>query len=318
MPISAERTFSRRAALGAPLALIATPTAPGQWWTAVQSMPVPRSEMGAAVLNGKITVAGGFDGGTQVDRYDPAADRWETLGPLPEAVNHGGIVAWHGQVITCGGYNAEAMAAMDIMHTWDEDALAWKSIGTLPTPIGAFGLAVLNDVLYLAGGAIDRLGGEAMAAVWKRETVDGPWIACPPLSAAREHLTLVACGSDLVAIGGRAAGQNEATLGAIVERWDGTADHWERMPDLPVPRSGLAGCAVGSSILVAGGETATAVFATVNRFQNKNWSTWHDLPTPVHGMALAAVGTDLFALGGSTEAGAVASVATVYRANITR
>src|SRR5215217_6792879 len=67
--------------------------AEGRWETA-SPCPMARNSAAAAVLDGAIWVAGGrtvSGGGTgRLDRYDPAADRWDTLAPIPrsEAANN--------------------------------------------------------------------------------------------------------------------------------------------------------------------------------------------------------------------------------------
>ena len=58
-------------------------------WTAVASLPVPRSHITNATMvrDGKILVLGGQTNGqdklNHVTEYDPAADRWSSLTPLP-------------------------------------------------------------------------------------------------------------------------------------------------------------------------------------------------------------------------------------------
>jgi hypothetical protein len=63
----------------------------GAPWTRTAPMPMSRSELAAAPLDGRIYVAGGIaQWGTTAafESYDPATGRWEELPPLPEAVHH--------------------------------------------------------------------------------------------------------------------------------------------------------------------------------------------------------------------------------------
>lgn len=49
-------------------------------WTKKTDMPTPRSSIATAVVNGKIYVIGGWDGGrpvSTVEEYDPLANRWK-------------------------------------------------------------------------------------------------------------------------------------------------------------------------------------------------------------------------------------------------
>jgi hypothetical protein len=202
------------------------------------------------------------------------------------------------------------------MLAWDAERDAWNEMGALPESIGAFGMASLSGTLYLAGGATGHLGGAPSDRVWMRPAGATQWTPGPPLTVAREHLTMVATDSHLIAIGGRSADGAEEEIGRTVERWDTTSSNWERLPDLPHPRSGLAGTGDKNWAVVAGGETSTSVFDAVDLLTGDEWTNLPSLPVPVHGMGLASSGTTMYAIGGSKVAGQVASVADVYRINI--
>src|SRR2546426_7660641 len=61
-------------------------------WPAVAPLREPIQELGAAVLGGKIYVAGGIDRTGRPTaaafRYDPAANRWERIADLPAPRHH--------------------------------------------------------------------------------------------------------------------------------------------------------------------------------------------------------------------------------------
>jgi N-acetylneuraminic acid mutarotase len=314
--ITVSGTISRRAILTAPLLLqFASSTPEPSGWQRCSDMPVKRSETLAVASNGAIYLAGGFDAGTAAHRYNPTTDSWDVLTPLPSAVNHPGLAVFEGNVTLCGGYGADGMTAFDAMLAYNATANQWDQIGQLPQAIGAFGLASVGEDLYIAGGAFNMLGGTATSQVWKRTGKSTEWIACSPLAVAREHLTLVACDSELFAIGGRAAGTDENATGAIVERWRPGDQAWERLADLPRPRSGLAGTGRQSGIVVAGGETSKSTFDAVDLYNPaaNTWTKLPSLPVPVHGMGLAALDDVLYAFGGSAIAGQIASVSSVWK-----
>ena len=79
--------------LAAALATLATSVLPsdGRWSTAAP-LPEPIQELSAAVLHGKIYIAGGFDRSgkpiAKAFRFDPAANRWERIGDLPAPRHH--------------------------------------------------------------------------------------------------------------------------------------------------------------------------------------------------------------------------------------
>src|SRR5262245_41045501 len=69
-------------------------------WTDGALMAEPRAEVAATVLDGTLYVAGGIDERahslTTFERYDPAANAWTALAPLPEPRDHPGLAALNG------------------------------------------------------------------------------------------------------------------------------------------------------------------------------------------------------------------------------
>ena len=64
---------------------VSTPVDPR--WSTARSLPEPIQEMHAAVLDGTVYIAGGFDRSGQPTarayRYDPTSDTWERIADLP-------------------------------------------------------------------------------------------------------------------------------------------------------------------------------------------------------------------------------------------
>src|SRR5258706_12622167 len=73
-------------------------------WVAKSPMPTPRSGGGAAVIDGKIYVAGGRPPhGHDFAVYDPATDTWTELPDVPTDRNHLSMGAIGGQGDGAGG-----------------------------------------------------------------------------------------------------------------------------------------------------------------------------------------------------------------------
>src|SRR5207302_723921 len=81
-------------------------------WIAKKPMPVPAHHIIAAAVNGRFFVFGGFipsgdrDGWLPIDRawdYDPQADAWKALPPLPTRRGAGAAVALGGRIYVIGG-----------------------------------------------------------------------------------------------------------------------------------------------------------------------------------------------------------------------
>jgi Kelch motif len=111
----------------------------GPSWRAEATMPVPRSEVAGAVVDGKIAVAGGFlaDGRSsrRVDLYDPARDRWSRLPDLPLAVNHAMAAADGRRLYIVGGYGASG----PVRAAFVLENRAWRRAQpeAQPSPVGS-------------------------------------------------------------------------------------------------------------------------------------------------------------------------------------
>ncbi len=125
-------------------------------WRTRTPMPTARGGGAAAVLDGKIYVAGSRPPrGADFAVYDPALDRWTTLPDVPTQRNHLGVAAANGKVYVIGGrfaagFNSEVTA---IMEAYDPKTNSWSRAADLPEPRG--GLNALESM-----GCIHTFGGE--------------------------------------------------------------------------------------------------------------------------------------------------------------
>src|SRR3954453_8590032 len=76
-------------------------------WTPAPGLNEPRAEVAAAVLDGRIYTAGGFDARgadlSSLEVFDSGAAAWQTRAPMPQGLNHLGMAALDGLVYVAGG-----------------------------------------------------------------------------------------------------------------------------------------------------------------------------------------------------------------------
>jgi N-acetylneuraminic acid mutarotase len=318
--------ITRRSTLVAGIALVAargrawaqaTPAAAG--WGSVAPLPVGRSEFAAAVLDGKIYVAGGFGAETSFDRYDPKADEWESLPNLPDARNHLAMAAHDGGIFVAGGHNHGSNSATDTFWRFDVAAKAWETLAPLPQgPRGALGAAALDGVIYTVGGSSGDLSGPATADVARYDVAGSTWEVVAPMPTAREHLAVGAAVGRIAAIGGRNGGNEDPALLSATEVYDPATERWTTGSELPVPRAGFGVASYGNGVIVVGGERFTddngasdaRAYAAVDAYdiENGTWTALPDLPQARHGMAAAVIDGIFYAIGGSTVPGQVQNV----------
>jgi N-acetylneuraminic acid mutarotase len=114
-------------------------------WTRRSPMPGgSRFAVGAAVLDGRLYVAGGYDAArgedlSRVEAYDPRTDRWSGAAPLPSArMISGQLVALGGALYAVGGNSRKGVLAR--MDAYDPATNAWTP--RTPLPVAGVGTAV--------------------------------------------------------------------------------------------------------------------------------------------------------------------------------
>jgi hypothetical protein len=79
--------------------------------------------------------------------YNPETDKW-SQGQIPSKGCDGGTV------VTSGVYAPQTIYAISTSNSWVYDSInnTWLSITPMPTVRAGFGVAVLDDTLYVIGG----------------------------------------------------------------------------------------------------------------------------------------------------------------------
>ncbi len=293
------------------------PGTAGGSWEKRTSAPLFRSESSAAVLDGKIYIAGGLAGKTsfytEITRsfevYDPAADSWKELSPLPRALHHVALASAHGHVYLTGGYSALDFVP-NTKNTWAYDPAtdSWAAIADLPAPRAAHSMATVNDVIYLVGGVTS-----ASTALWSYDPTTDKWDTHhQPMPTAREHLAVAVLDGKLYAVGGETPNSNGSgtetyqRLGAL-EVYDPAADSWTALAAMPTPRSSITAAALSGLIHVVSGENTqdNCVFVQHEVYDPKTdkWGALADMGSPRHSAVSGVVANRWYTIDGAAKPG---------------
>lgn len=273
-------------------------------WLTATPLPVPRTEVAAAPLDGQIVVVGGLlpTGGNsrRVDAYDARADAWSRLPDLPVSVDHAAAASWRGRVVVVGGYDA---GRRPLRAAFLFDGRRWRALPRPPEERAAAAAAATRDgrVWVVGGRTRGGLAGRMLVLdlrTLRWSTTTGP--------RPREHLAAAALAGRVYAIGGRLAGYD--TNLATVEEYDPRARAWQAQPGLPDPRGGTGAAAIAGRIVSIGGESPGGTQASVWALRpGGRWSRLPDLPTPRHGVGVVALGGRVWAVAGGPEPGLTVS-----------
>lgn len=141
-------------------------------WSPAPDMPTARNSHAAAVIDGKMYVVGGRQFTEQengeyanvnvasLEVYDPEAESWKTLAPLPQAA--GGIAATSvdGKLYVFGGEQWVPKQAV-IAEAWVYDPALdrWTSVPDMPTPRHGMAAGAIDNQIYVIGGATETGAG---------------------------------------------------------------------------------------------------------------------------------------------------------------
>ena len=190
----------------------------------------------AAVIDGRIFVAGGAGGGmagNELEVYDPATDRWTTLAPMTCARNHSGGGTIAGKLYVAGG----RPGSQTCFEAYDPASNTWTRKASMPTGRSGIAGAVVGDCLYVFGGegnAADPAG--IFHEVEAYDPATDLWFELPPMQTGR-HGIYAAVRGNVIHLPGGATLQGLGTTGINDAYVIETAETEPRQPVLlSVPR----------------------------------------------------------------------------------
>ena len=258
-------------------------------WTKKQTVPRPVHHSALAEYHGKIYMFGGFvynvepnipgGGWEPVDNaweYDPAADSWKALAPMPGKRGSPVAAEVGGQIYVIGGAIPEpgtkevaiqasrAARSVGTNEAYDPEPNKWSSRSPMPTPRNHAFAGAVNGKIYVIGGRLTS------------------------------PLITVASNQD------------------IVEEYDPVSNTWGgsgvRTP-MPTARSGGGWATYNGKIYVAGGEIQTrqlvGAFRALEAYDTatNSWTVLESMPIPRHGVATAVVGNKIHFVSGHITSG---------------
>lgn len=282
-------------------------------WRREREMPSLRDGPSAAIVGGKGHFIGGIasfnDEGTVAESvrtheaFDFETNRYEHLPPLPRPLNHVAVAAWNGNLYAVGGLGDDLENYIATGEAWRYDVRErrWLPIAPMPTPRGAAGAAVVDDVLYVVGGLAN---GERLTNLEAYDLKRDRWYALPQMETRRDHLGVATRGKYLYALGGRQEDERPLT---DFERYDIESRRWERLPALPEPTAGFGFVSADGRLIAAGGEDLPprVLFGRVWEYRpgERTWSALPSMSEPKHGFAMLTHDRRVYAFGGSRCSG---------------
>jgi N-acetylneuraminic acid mutarotase len=271
-----------------------------------------RQETAVVALRGEIVVIGGFDSDAavvaDVTAYDPVADVWRTLAPLPVTLHHANATVFDDRIFVLGSLRTISFTADGRGFVYDPDLDAWSAVAALPAGTergGGVAIARANDILVVGGVR----GGTAVNEVSRYVPASDSYEPFTDLPARRDHLVGGLIDGVVVVAGGREGAIASHAPSTYVLGEDAT---WSVGSPMPTSRGGMAGAVWGGRLFVIGGEgnadDESGVFDGVEAYDvgRDQWSTVTPMVRPRHGMGAASLDGVIYVPGGADIAGLAA------------
>jgi peroxiredoxin/N-acetylneuraminic acid mutarotase len=260
----------------------------GDKWTKKTSMPRPAHHAALATSNGKIYVFGGFvppeksplpigaawQPVDNVWEYDPAADSWKALAPLPGkrgatvAVEAFGKIHVIGGATTVEGSKAPFFTFMgpcNVLNSndvYDPATDKWERREPMAVPRNHAFAAAVNNKIYVIGG---RTGHAFIMSASNTDVVEEYDPATDMWSAPKERMPTArsggGCGTDgrmIYVAGGEVTTKQLIGAFRAIEAYDPAANSWTTLPPMPLPRHGVAGAVIGNRFYLVSGMIQSA------------------------------------------------------------
>lgn len=174
-------------------------------WREMKSMPTPRYQMQANVVEGKIYLIGGSSGAPTFqwfsvnEVYDPASDTWTTKKPMPTAVWGYASVVIDSKIYIMGGSGNGTL-----LQVYDSKTDTWRYGASLPIRVAGAGAVATSgvwapEIIYVIG-ATDGMVSYDFNLVYDPKT--DSWSTGASMPTARGYLGVAVVDDVLYVIGG--------------------------------------------------------------------------------------------------------------------
>lgn len=216
-----------------------------------------------------------------------------SLGPRLDQARAGlSATVLDGRVYAAGG--AGLADPRDALEVYDPEAGAWRVLKPLPVGLERFGMAVLEDRIWVAGGYSSDGGAEPIDNVWSYDPLTDAWSGETALPGPKASLSLVALNDQLYALGGEDGAPGLFVYAPDTQSWSALEAPAE------INRRGAAAVAVGDELWLIGGAQNGQATPRVDVYHtvSQSWRRAPDLPEPRAGHAAAVLDGHIHVFGG--------------------
>ena len=248
-------------------------------WSSRKKMPLPAHHLAAVGFDGKIYVFGGAaqpqsGGPNQVPvnnawEYDPAADTWKALAPMPTARMAPVAAESNGKIYVIGGASVHPGAklvslgpkvphrSLNTNEVYDPATNKWETRMAMPTARNHAAAGVIGGKIYVIGGRLASAfasAGSNSDVVEVFDPAENTWGAAGlRMTTARSAMAFATFANRILIAGGEIVDRHMFAAIRAVEAYDPATNQWTELPILPAARQGVSAAVVGNRLYVIGG-----------------------------------------------------------------
>jgi N-acetylneuraminic acid mutarotase len=266
-----------------PLAMVYEYDPASDKWAKRKPMPFPSHHVAFTELGGKIYAFGGFTlpqsgppAWVPIDNaweYDPAADSWRALAPLPTKRGSPVAVAAGGRIYVIGGAVAgpgqaavhpqRPHTSVGLVEEYDPASNTWRSRSPMPTPRNHMVGGAINGKVYVASGRVGAAfisgGSSNVGVIEAYDPATDSWSqALARMADPRSAGAGGVYNGKLYITGGEFQLPGMMATFRSLEAYDPATNSWQTLQPMPVSRHGLAGAVVGNRLHMVSGDVQSA------------------------------------------------------------
>jgi N-acetylneuraminic acid mutarotase len=238
-------------------------------WTKKKDIPVHVHHQAQAAFNGKLYIFGGClraisgEGGTtNVWEFDPVADSYRALAPLPVKRCSAIAETVNGKIYVIGGLepfeNGMGTRVTGRNEMYDPATNTWTERSPMPTSRDHAFSGVVNNKIYVIGG---RIGAGNIPATTNIDIVEEYDPATNLWGSIKDRMPTPRSGGGAATYngkiyvgGGELQNRQLAAAFRALEAYDPVSNTWEILPSMPSSRHGNAMGFIGNKLHVVSGK----------------------------------------------------------------
>jgi N-acetylneuraminic acid mutarotase len=252
-------------------------------WAKKNPMGLVSHHVAVVEHRGKIYAFGGFvlpqsgaPAWVPVDNaweYDPAADTWKALAPMPTKRGSPVAAVVGDKIYVIGGavpgpketavHPARPHTSVGTVEEYDPATNTWRTRSPMPTPRNHASVGVVNGKIYVIGGRVGAAfvsgGSSNIGVVEAYDPAADLWSqGLARMPSARSATAAGVYGGRIYVSGGEGQDYRMMFTFRALEAYDPATNTWATLPSMPVSRHGLAGAVVGNRLHMVSGDVQSA------------------------------------------------------------